>query len=763
MNYKARYNRIREKIAVLPVSDKAELICCSGLDQAPEGTESFRKELPGSRTSMIIEETRGLSYPAASMIGCSFDTEMAAMAAASLAEEYRADGKKFVTGPSAAIMRSPLDGRNSRRFSEEPYLTGKMAAAFLNGFRSKGVEGCLTELGCCHSEGGKYSSDNAVDPAVFGDLYLESFRIAVEEGDALAVRLSEARMNGYRLWLSSSELKRLRAETSFDGAFVLPPGVADDAVAAVGAGTNLLPGADENAAKKLENAVKKGRLSMQSADEAAVRAYAISDSLKNSPVVLRRDSNAAFSTARRIARECMVLLKNEEGFFPLKDGEKIAVIGYAAEKKPEETFRMFSSLEPSGSTLREGLAEYGTQVVYAKGYNPDGSTNPAMVREAREALREAGKGILAVDLPSGAESDGYDRGDMKLPDGILRLADFLLEEDIPVACVVMTASPVELPFEYGMKAVFFAGHCGDATGIAAADIITGRTDASGRLSFSWPARTSMIVAADRHVYSEGYATGHRARELGNVFEGYPFGYGRSYTDVEYLGSAIDKHVIIGEHQKVAVLVRVRNNSDRAGSFVAQVYLRRGSGRMRRLVAFSKIRLLPGQIKNETIEIDASRFKEFDPSSSMKVFCAGQYTLELAVDSSDEGILESFDLSVFPKEWNTVPFADEWNEGALKRQMEETASRLDGAAVTAGEISFKKARNTISGKALYTEFEKTLDGVARPYHDKWKAALMEMPIMTVNSLAGKPIDDRTVARTVRAAVRNENGGIGFAKG
>ena len=60
-------------------------------------------------------------------------------------------------------------------------------------------------------------------------------------------------------------------------------------------------------------------------------------------------------------------------------------------------------------------------------------------------------------------------------------------------------------------------------------------------------------------------------------------------------------------------------------------------------------------------------------------------------------------------------------------------------------------------------EKTLDGVARPYHDKWKAALMEMPIMTVNSLAGKPIDDRTVARTVRAAVRNENGGIGFAKG
>ncbi|MBP0968933.1 MAG: glycoside hydrolase family 3 C-terminal domain-containing protein [Oscillospiraceae bacterium] len=762
MNYKARYNRIKDKVTAMPLTEKAETVCCRGAIAAAEGTESLRTAKTDVSAGIIREETREISYPAASMLACGFDTDTAEEVAATVAEEYRSAGKNFAIGPSGAIMRSPLDGMNSSRFSEEPYLTGKMAASFLRGLRKRGVEGCLTELGCGHSEDRKYTAENVVEPGVFGDLYLESFRIAVSEGEAMALLMSDAKMNDERLWLSRETTERLRKELSFDGAFVRPAGAADDPSFSVAAGADLLLAAESGTEKRLAEAVKRGKLDVRILDSAAVRVSAIADSLKDVPVVLGHDEAAAMGTARRAARECMVLLKNEDSFLPLKDGDKVAIIGSAAEKRPEETYRMFSSLRPSGKTLLEGLGEYGIDIVYAKGYNADGSTNPGLVHDARNALKEAGKGILTLDLPSGTESEGYDRKDMKLPDGMLRLADFLLEEGLPLACVIMSASPVEMPFEYGMKSILFTGHCGDATGTAAADILTGRIDPSGRLAFSWPSRTSMIVPSEKHIYREGYATGHRSYELGHDFSGYPFGYGLSYSQIEYLGSRIDKHVIIGERQTADILVRIKNNGERASAFVAQVYLRRGTSRMRRLAAFKKIWLLPGQIRNEHIEVEASRFREFDPATSEKVFCAGQYTLELAVSAGDEGVLESFDMSVFPKEWNTVPSVEEWNGDWIEKKLTELKRRKEDAPRTEEDVTFRDVHRTMAGRALLTELKESLDSEDRHFLEQWKDAVLDMPAVTAEKLVDLRIDSRMVLKAVRATVRKEAGGLGFGK-
>lgn len=760
MNNKARYNRIKDRISSMSDAEKSDIVCGRAGIAAAEGPESVRRETGEKAGPLAVISEKGMSYPAPSILACGFDPEITASVAASLAEELRLSGANLLLGPSAAIMRSPLDGRNSQRFSEEPYLAGKMAASFLLGLRSRGIEGCLTEFGCGHSEDGAFTEDNVIDPAVLGDLYMESFRIAVSEGEATALLLSAGKLNGERLWMSPETMSRLRKEAGFDGAVIMPEGFEADAAAAVSSGTDLFPGASEKNSKKLAESVKKGKLESEALDAAAIRAYAVTDSLRSVPVVTSHDGKKAFSTARRAARDCMVLLKNDDGFLPLGEG-KTAVIGYAAQKRPEEPFRMFSVTEASGQPLLEALEEYGEDVIYAKGYNADGSTNPYLVREAREALREAGRGILAVCLPSGAESEGYDRRNMKLPDGVLRLADFLAAEGLPLACVVMTGSAVEMPFAYGMKSILFTGRCGDATGPAAADILTGRANPSGRLSFTWPARAEMTVPQEKHIYSETYATGHRAAEFGHPFEGYTFGSGLSYSEIEFLGARIDKHVIIGERQKADILFRIRNSGDRVSSFTAQVYLRRGNSRMRRLVAFRKVHILPGQIRNEHVEVEAPRFMEFDPETGEKVFCAGQYTLELATRCDDAGILDSFEMSVFPKEWNTVETAEERAEkvsiAAGKEQPRLREKTEDG-----DDISFNDVRRTMAGRAIAAELEELADDTERPYHEEWKKAVLSMPVTTLNCLAGYPLDTRLAARAVRDTLGKRTGGLRFGK-
>ncbi len=760
MNNKARYNRVKDRMRSMTAAEKAETVCCRGELSVAEDEVSFRRETGDRAGHLVVASKRTMAYPSPSMLACGFDPEAVSAVAASIAEEVRLDGHNLLLGPSAAVMRSPLDGMNSRRFSEEPYLTGKMAAAFLQGLRSKGVEGCLTEFGCSHSEDDKYIADNLIDPAVLGDLYMESFRVAVSEGEAMAVRMSEGKLNGHRLWNDAATLTRLKREAGFDGAVMLPPSFDGDVRAALEAGADMAPGIGEKAASGLADSVKRGRLEGDVLDAAAMRCLAMADSLRDVPVVTGHDPEKAFNTARRAARDCMVLLKNEGGLLPLGTG-KTAVIGFAAERKPQDIFRMFSTPECSGRSLLEGLEENGADVVYARGYNPDGSTNPELVREAREALRQAGRGILAVELPPGAESEGYDRRDMKLPDGILRLADFLISEELPIACVVMCGSAVEMPFGYGMKSILFTGRCGDVTGPAAADIITGKVNPSGRLSFSWPARADMTAPESRHIYSEGYATGHRAAEFGSPFEGYPFGYGLSYSGIEFLGARIDRHVIIGERQKADILFRIRNSGDRAAAFVAQVYLRRGNSKMRKLVAFRKVFVLPGQIRNEHVEIEAPRFMEFDPSSGEKVFCAGQYTLELATCCDDEGVLDTFGMSVFPKEWNTVSTAEE--------RMEESTAHL--ADVSAGDddepqdeddITVDDVRRTMSGRAAAAVLEEMAADAKRPFGDRWREALFRMPLKALNRLAGYPIDGKMAARAVRGAAGRRSGGFRLGK-
>ena len=761
MNYKARYNRIKDRVSSMSVTEKAELVCGLKGPSSGDGTVSCRTAAEDASESLVRMTESDIVYPSQSMLACSFDTDTVKKAASFIGRGNRMNGRQLVMGPSAAVMRSPLDGRNSERFSEEPFLTGKMAAAFLNGLRESGVEGCLTELGCAHSEEGLYSADHIVDPDTLGGLYLESFRIAVKEGEPSAVMLSPGRLNGRYIWLDSDLLARLRKETGFDGTVILPEHVPGDRITAIQSGADMLRGSGPSDVKKIEKAVRKEELPQEALDAAAIRVGTLLENYGDIPVITGNDMKAAMSAARNTARECMVLLKNEDGMLPLAAGGKVAVIGFAAEEMPRELPDLFSIPYPGGSSLLDGFRDCGTDVIYEKGYNADGSTNPTLISRAREAVKEAGRGIFVIGLPEGTESRGYDKKDMRLPDGVLRLADFLVSDGYPVACVIMTASAVEMPFEYGMKAVLYCGYCGSAAGLAAADILTGRTEPSGRLSFSWPASASMTAPEQRNIYREGLATGHRAAELGRAFTGYPLGYGLSYSRTEFLGARTDKHVIIGEHQKVDILYRIRNSGDRAAAFVPQVYLRRGSSPLRKLVAFRKIYLLPGQIKNEHIEIDASDFMIRDPATGENVFCAGQYTLELSNFCSADGIMDTFEMSVFPKEFTSVSPVEERTgmnsslfSGTGGKETEQHPEK------NRDEITFREAAGTMSGRNLNAELEAVLEETERPCREQWEKAVADLPVMTFVSMKEDAVDAGRASRAVKAAVRQQAGGHWF---
>jgi len=763
MNYKARYNRIRDRVAAMSVTEKAELVCGIRGYSPAEGPVSFGALTEDQSCAMSDIRTREMSYPSPSMLACSFDTGAAEDTAAMLAEEFRMEGKRLMLGPSGAVMRSLTDGRNSERFSEEPYLTGEMSAAFLRGLRKRGVEGCLTELGCSHMEDGRFTKDNIVDAGTLSELYLESFRKAVEDSDVCAAVLSDGMLMGSRIWLDPALLERIRRQTGFGGVLIKPCGMPGDAVSAVAAGTDMIGGGTAEDVKAIEDAVKKDILSRDALDSAAIRVMAMNEDIDDAPVVISHDAVKAFNTARRAARDSMVLLKNEGGLLPFSQGEKIAVIGYAAEKKPEEIGRLFSHTEPSGVSLLEGLEECGAEVIYAKGYNPDGSTNPDLIREAREALAQTGKGLLAVCLPVGTESEGYDRRDMRLPDGVLRLADHLISDGHRLACAVMTASAVELPFVNGIEALLYTGNCGDVTGAAAADIMTGRVCPSGRLSFTWPDKMSMTAPEAGHVYREGFATGHRAAELGRDFSGFPFGYGLGYAGIEFLGAMIDKHVIIGERQKAEILYRIRNNGDRPSAHVLQVYLKRENSPIRKLVAFKKVHILPGQVRNERLEIEASSFKVYDPESDSRVFCAGQYTLEIAEYCGDGGVLDSFEMSVFPKEWTGVT-PIEGRTGINSEEIRNAPAGAEGSDQPSApdEVTFRTLYSSINGKAVRAELESVLDSTERENHSAWKGAVTDMPVNVFLAMRKGVINEKRAARAVRSTVRRNTGGYWFGK-
>ena len=270
-------------------------------------------------------------FPTAATIANSWDESLGEEIGRTLGEEAVVQGVNVLLGPGLNMKRSPLCGRNFEYFSEDPYLAGKMAAAYTRGIQSQGVYACPKHFAVNSQELRRMAMNAVVDERTLREIYLTGFEIAVKEGHAKAIMTSYNEVNGTYANENKHLLQDiLRKDWGFDGIVITDWGASNDHVKGVAAGSDLeMPTPGFDSARQLIAAVKDGEITEKEIDECV-------DHMLDAILTLtaeRKEKKTAFDEkahhelARKAAAQSAVLLKNTDQILPLKAGTKVAVIG----------------------------------------------------------------------------------------------------------------------------------------------------------------------------------------------------------------------------------------------------------------------------------------------------------------------------------------------------------------------------------------------------------------------------------------------------
>ena len=332
------------------------------------------------------------------------------------------------------------------------------------------------------------------------------------------------------------------------------------------------------------------------------------------------DYEAHHALAKRAAVEGAVLLKNEGGILPLKKDAKIAVIGAMAKSI---RYQGSGSSHINPTKLSQPL-DFLPDALYAPGCDDRGDTTESLLAEAKKAAQQAEIAVIFAGLPDRYESEGFDRADMKMPDGQLRMIDAVTAANPNTVVILLCGSAVECPWADRVKGILYMGLPGQAGGEAVADLLCGRANPSGKLAESWPLSYADVPSSeiygktDDALYEEGLYVGYRYYEKSGVAIRWPFGFGLSYTEFSYSDLTVNGDT---------VSVTVRNTGKRAGAEVVQLYIRApqdGLHRpLRELKGFQKVFLQSGESRTVTFPLTDRSFAVWQDGWKIP---AGKYTV-----------------------------------------------------------------------------------------------------------------------------------------
>ena len=567
-----------------------------------DGPHGLRKQENASDMLGVNNSRPATCFPAEVTTACSWDPALLERIGAAIGEEARDQGVGLILGPGANLKRDPLCGRNFEYFSEEPYLAGKLAAGFLRGAEAQGVGTSLKHFAANSQEKSRFTSDSVMDERTLRELYLTAFEIAVKEGRPSTVMCAYPKLNGVHCSDNKALLTDiLRTEWGFDGMVVTDWGAMNDRIEGFRAGCDLnMPGGSEYMEKKALAAVRAGTLPERCVDDAARRVLKLA--LRAAEMRKEKascDYEAHHALAGRAAAEGAVLLKNDGGLLPLRADVKLAAIGAMAK---ELRYQGAGSSHINPTRLSQPL-EHLPGAVYAPGCDARGDTTDALLAEVKTAAERAEVAVVFAGLPAHCESEGFDREDMKMPEGHVRMIETAAAANPNTVVVLLCGSAAECPWAEKVRAILYMGLPGQAGGEAIADLLYGRADPCGRLAESWPYRYEDVPSSEIYgktadaLYQEGLYVGYRYYDKAGVPVRWPFGYGLSYTEFAYSDLAVS-----GE----AVCVTVKNIGGRVGSEVVQLYVQAPQDGLHRpvreLKGFQKVFLQPGECRSVTFTL-----------------------------------------------------------------------------------------------------------------------------------------------------------------
>lgn len=675
-------DRVKEIIAKMTLEDKIRL--CSGASFwesekmkqygipsffMSDGPHGLRTQKGDADHLGINKSEESTCFPAACASSASWNPQLLYEMGQAIAEEALAYEVDVVLGPGVNIKRNPLCGRNFEYFSEDPYLTGQLAKKWIKGVQEKGVGTSLKHFAANNQENDRMMSNSMVDERALREIYLAGFETAVKEARPETVMCSYNMING----TFSSDSKRLltdilRGEWGFDGFVVTDWGALNDRIAAFQAGCDLeMPCSNHMFDADVKQAVEEEILSEEEIDASVGRLIRFAlkaeetrkkyeESLENGGEFDREGHHAL---AKKIAGESAVLLKNEGKLLPLDKGTRIALCGAMAENIRYQGAGS-SHINPTKlSSLKQSMEALGGEVSYYPAYKLNGDADEQALQKAVIGAGEAGAAILVVGLPESLESEGYDRQHMQIPQSHQKLIRKVAEVNENVVVVLMGGSPVEMPWIEDAKAVLNLYLGGQAAGEAAAELLYGIVNPSGKLAETYPmyytdcsSSETFGVNPRQAEYAESIYVGYRYYDKAGIPVRFPFGHGLSYTDFVYSDLAVEAgsgRISFAEEEETVVKVfcKVKNTGDRTGAEVVQLYVQDLAADVfkaeKELKGFQKIFLKPGEEKEVEMILDKRSFAHYDISQSAWEVLTGTYEILLGSSSSDIRLRETLEI------------------------------------------------------------------------------------------------------------------------
>ena len=648
---------IKALISQMTLEEKAGL--CSGLDfwhtkpverlgvppvMVSDGPHGLRKQDQQADHLGMNESIQAVCMPAACATAASFDRELIGEMGRAIGRSCQHEQLSVVLGPAVNIKRSPLCGRNFEYFSEDPYLAGEMSASFIAGVQSQNVGTSIKHFAANSQEHRRMSSSSNIDERTLREIYLPAFETSVKEAQPWTVMCSYNRLNGTYASENSWLLTQvLRDEWGFEGYVMSDWGAVSNRVTGLAAGLDLeMPASGGINDAKIVEAVRSGELDEAILDRAVERILTVNYRyLENAKPETPWDKEADHLLSARIAGECMVLLKNEDGILPLSREDEVAFLGEFAEKPRFQgggsshinCFKKTSALE----------AAQGLKVTYARGYDAAADeTTDALIAQAVEAARKAKVAVVFAGLPDSYESEGYDRPHMRLPECQNRLIEAVAQANANTVVVLHNGSPVEMPWLPKVKAVLEAYLGGQAVGIATVRVLYGDVNPSGHLAETFPVKLSDNPSylfyggeGDEADYREGVFVGYRYYDRKEQDVLFPFGHGLSYTTFAYSSLRLSAQRIT-DQETLTATVTVTNTGSRAGKTVVQLYVGDPVSSVfrpvRELKGFEKVELQPGESKEVTFTLGKRAFAYWNTQLHDWYVESGDFTIEIGQSS-----------------------------------------------------------------------------------------------------------------------------------
>jgi beta-glucosidase len=613
-----------------------------------DGPHGLRKQAEAADHLGMNQSVPSTCFPSGAGLGSSWDPALLEEVGRMIGEEAKSLGISIVLGPACNIKRSPLCGRNFEYFSEDPFLSSRMAKHHILGVQSQGVGASIKHFCANNQETRRMTVDTIVDERTLREIYLASFEEAVRDARPWTVMCSYNKLNCTYL----SENKRLltdilRKEWQYNGIVVSDWGAVNDRVAGVTAGMDLeMPGSGGINDNKVAVAVRNGVLSETDVDTMAGRLLdLIYKAVDNKVSGCKADLEAHHVRARELAAQCMVLLKNESSMLPLDAKKPLAVIGSFAEN-PRFQGGGSSHINPTRLTRAwNEIRKVNPEATYAAGFSVHSDAiDPTLFADALDKAKTAGVAIIFAGLPDRYESEGYDRKHIHLPPNQNALIAEVAKVCPKVAVVLANGSPVSMPWINDVSAVLEGYLPGQAGGGAIADILFGKSNPCGKLAETFPVHLEDNPSYldfpgfhDRVEYREGIHIGYRYYDKRRMNVLFPFGHGLSYTSFAYSNLTVSREKLT-EKETLEVSFTITNTGRVTGSEVAQLYLAYPEAVATRapqeLKGFIKIRLAPGESKTVTIPLNRRSFAYYDVASSDWMVESGPVEIRIGASSRD---------------------------------------------------------------------------------------------------------------------------------